>query len=324
MSEHQILFRDKPLLDASEQQAAQDWLPLEITQISPGAYEGRIREVRQGSVSVCFEQQNSMVHKRGVMNDDFCTVSFVRSLDAQSRFSEYNSIGNSLFLLPAGTEFDAQVAGGTETVYFRFKQSHLIERARGVNPMFWDTNPEKLYIFNANGRKSLDTYASILYTDPAFRSNSEVARDDRVLGGSILDQVVLALNSSSPGEDSHRDLVARRRARHMTRAFIEYVDAAMNSHSCPSIVDICIGLNVSQRNLQYNFRKILGLTPNTYLRRLRLNRVRAQLSKPANAEVTVTGVATHWHFWHLGRFANDYLRLFGELPSSTLRRALAS
>jgi len=30
-------------------------------------------------------------------------------------------------------------------------------------------------------------------------------------------------------------------------------------------------------------------------------------------------VANAWGFWHMGQFARDYRRLFGELPSDTLR-----
>jgi hypothetical protein len=31
-------------------------------------------------------------------------------------------------------------------------------------------------------------------------------------------------------------------------------------------------------------------------------------------------VANNWGFWYMGRFAADYRRQFGELPSVTLRR----
>lgn len=323
MTKHEILFRDRSLQDAFEQQSAQDWLPLEITQISAGNYQGHMREVRQDNVSVFFEYQNRTVHKRGIMDDGSCTVSFVRSTNSRLRFSEYNSIDGSLFLLPGGTEFDIQVGGDVETVYFRLEQSHLIERARAVDPKLWENIPDKLMIFDSIDRKPLEVCANTLYTDPVFQSNSEVAHDGKVLGASIIDQVVIALNAATHNEVLHRDLIARRRARQMVRQVIEYINAAMENQLCPSIVDVCTDIKVSQRNLQYNFKKIVGLTPNTYLYRLRLNRVRAQLSNPANADVTVTRIATHWHFWHLGRFANDYRQLFGESPSTTLRRALA-
>lgn len=323
MTKHKILFRDQSLQDAFEQQSAQNWLPLEINQISAGHYQGQIREVRQNGVSVFFEHQNCTVHKRGVMKNDLCTVSFVRSPKSPLRFSEYNAVDSALFFLPGGTEFDIQAGGDAETVYFRFEQSRLLERARAMNPILWEKIPDKLLIFDKIDRKPLDMCTNNLYANPLFQSNSEVAHDGNVLGTSLMDQVAMALNSSPFNEETYRDLIACRRARNMVREAIEYIDAAMENQICPSIVDVCADINVSQRNLQYNFKKIVGLTPNTYLYRLRLNRVRAQLSNPASAEVTVTRVAMHWHFGHLGRFANEYRQLFGESPSVTLRRALS-
>lgn len=31
-------------------------------------------------------------------------------------------------------------------------------------------------------------------------------------------------------------------------------------------------------------------------------------------------VANNWGFWHMGRFAADYRKFFGELPSETLQK----
>jgi len=38
---------------------------------------------------------------------------------------------------------------------------------------------------------------------------------------------------------------------------------------------------------------------------------------------SIGDVAARWGFWHLSRFAADYTRLFGELPSATRARWLA-
>jgi len=86
-----------------------------------------------------------------------------------------------------------------------------------------------------------------------------------------------------------------------------------------SILQVCSHLGTSRRKLNYCFQDVLGTTPVKYLRTLRLNGVRRVL-RHAEKGVTVQDVAAHWGFWHLGQFAQDYRRLFGELPSTTLRQ----
>lgn len=316
-------FRDRSLADAFEQQSAQNWLPLEITQLSAGSFEGQLREIQQDDVSVFFEHQNCMVHKRGVMDAAFCTVSFARSTKAQLRLSEYDSQDNSLFFIPSGSEVDVQVASDVETVYFRFNQALFLERARAISPQLWAVTPVNALIFASSLRKPLEAFSRHLYSHPLFQSDVEVADDNQALCSSIMDRLLLALDTSSVKHETHQDLIARRCAKARVSDAVEYIDAVLGNGICPSIVDICIEIGVSQRNLQYSFKKILGFTPNAYLYYLRLNRVRVQLSKPDKIDFTVTQIATYWQFWHLGRFSKDYQQLFGELPSKTLKRALA-
>jgi transcriptional regulator GlxA family with amidase domain len=76
---------------------------------------------------------------------------------------------------------------------------------------------------------------------------------------------------------------------------------------------------VSARSLQKSFQRSGQHPPMTYLRRLRLHRVRDELARSSASTVTVTMVAGRWGFLHLGRFAEQYRQLFGEGPSETLR-----
>ena len=77
-------------------------------------------------------------------------------------------------------------------------------------------------------------------------------------------------------------------------------------------------MGTSRRKLNYCFQDVLGTTPVKYLRSLRLNGARRALRQAAPG-VTIQDIASHWGFWHLSQFAQDYKKLFGELPSATLK-----
>lgn len=73
------------------------------------------------------------------------------------------------------------------------------------------------------------------------------------------------------------------------------------------------------RTLHRVFQQSRGRTPMQELRQIRLARVRQALLHDA-APASVTATALRWGFTHLGQFAQDYRRAFGEKPSDTLRR----
>ncbi|MGA5298563.1 AraC family transcriptional regulator [Nucisporomicrobium flavum] len=76
---------------------------------------------------------------------------------------------------------------------------------------------------------------------------------------------------------------------------------------------------VGIRVLQESFRQHVGVPPLTYLRRLRLEGVHAELTRADKGKVSVSEVAHRWGFTHLGRFAGAYRARYGISPSETLR-----
>lgn len=109
------------------------------------------------------------------------------------------------------------------------------------------------------------------------------------------------------GEVSPRAL---RRAR-------DYIEAHLADALTVDRIAAASGLCV--RSLQVAFRQHVGQTPMAYLRERRLLAVHARLSAPA-ADTSVTSAALQFGFAHLGRFAQDYARRFGESPHRTLQR----
>jgi AraC-like DNA-binding protein len=83
--------------------------------------------------------------------------------------------------------------------------------------------------------------------------------------------------------------------------------------------DLAAIAGVGVRVLQESFRQHVGMSPLTYLRRLRLDGVHAELSRSEPWQVSVSEVAYRWGFTHLGRFAGAYRARYGVPPSQTLR-----
>ena len=86
-----------------------------------------------------------------------------------------------------------------------------------------------------------------------------------------------------------------------------------------TVADLCRELGVSRRTLQYSFQEVLGINPVAFLRAMRLNGVRRDLRAASRPGDAVQDISARWGFWHLGHFVTDYKRMFGELPSATLR-----
>jgi len=84
--------------------------------------------------------------------------------------------------------------------------------------------------------------------------------------------------------------------------------------------DLATACGVSQRTLQKHFRRFLGRAPLSFLRELRFDRARQELLGGCG-HASVTEIATRCGLGHLGRFAIEYHRRYGESPSATLRRS---
>lgn len=78
---------------------------------------------------------------------------------------------------------------------------------------------------------------------------------------------------------------------------------------------------VSRQKLYDIFHDFHGCTPIAYVKRRRLEGVRRMILDTPQSCQTITIVAMHWGFNHLGRFARDYMEAFGESPSRTLQLA---
>jgi AraC family ethanolamine operon transcriptional activator len=88
-----------------------------------------------------------------------------------------------------------------------------------------------------------------------------------------------------------------------------------------SAVELCTYAECNPRFLERTFQIRFGVTPKKYVKLLRLACVRDKLlvSNTQACESIIELAGIHG-FWHMGQFAADYRRVYGELPSATLNR----
>ena len=312
------------LADASTQGQVQHWIDLDVYQMGAGSFQGACSTLSSGRMHLVHEQQNRLIHKVGIMPANTCTVSFALGQDPLKRFSHFLDPAPLTFLLPENTEFDILVPARVDTLYLCLEQDRLMDGARTLNPCFWERTPQGLQAYNTPDTGQLAAGLLNRLHPPGLDPDQPPPSLTEQAEALLYDTVLLALNKATEvhGIDMP-EYQPHQRARQRVNTAREFIDASLQAGLLPSMVDICAQTGTSARTLQYAFREIMQMTPAAYLRILRLNKVRTALQNAATAATTVTQVATQWGFLHLGEFARDYLRLFGERPSKVLARALA-
>lgn len=104
--------------------------------------------------------------------------------------------------------------------------------------------------------------------------------------------------------------------RHIKRAE-DYIRSNPSEALTLEIIAQAVGCSI--RSLNDGFRKYRQSTPMDFLRQVRLEGIRAELTRDMRP-AGISEVALRWGFSHFGRFSGYYRRRFGELPSDTVRR----
>ena len=93
-------------------------------------------------------------------------------------------------------------------------------------------------------------------------------------------------------------------------------------HQPLTLKDIYQALGISRRTLFNSFENTFGATPIQYLKAQRLQGARKALKKSAPQTITVAQIANQWGYWDAAQFTKAYKKMFGELPSETLKEGV--
>jgi AraC family ethanolamine operon transcriptional activator len=212
--------------------------------------------------------------------------------------------------------------GGLANTYARLDQDELLGNLAVLNAPLAEqlADSRGLYSLGSQARKRLEFVMHHLLQQA--QSGLAAGLDPGPWRSNLMEQILLTLSSNSITlSGTVSNLHARRRAWRIAYAAREYMESCLHAGIVPNRVDLCRRVQVSERTLRDAFRRQFHHPPSVYLRLIRLNGVRNELLYASPSVTSVTAVATRWGFVQLGRFAQDYRRLFGERPSETLLRS---
>jgi AraC-like DNA-binding protein len=133
------------------------------------------------------------------------------------------------------------------------------------------------------------------------------------VGGALLRAVIEHYARMPSTGDGRTNPIGRARIVHRAREYIRE-----NLGAPISLDALAKAAGTSRRTLYRAFSEVLEDTPQSYVRRLRLHRIRRELIAESEA-CRFSAIARHWGTGtDMGRLSGRYQDLFGEKPSATL------
>jgi AraC family ethanolamine operon transcriptional activator len=297
-------------------QATRAW-DLDFIQLDRGNFETEIIQVGVDDVLLTQASLNRFIDQKGSSPPGLWTFAILTDKSSDIIWRGRKVGKKSLMIYAPGSEIDAQSRARFDVYTLSYPESLLNELAQ----MFEIPSFRKLIefsdLFTAKASELLKCREQTKHVLSAIKEqpkklNGKAMLDEMKFG--LPQQLISTLVFSRPeyNKPSHRK---RDRALRRAKAYL-----TEHARKPVTVRDLCRVTEVSERTLRYAFLEQFGTSPKSYLLAMRLNGVRRQLSHADPSLATIADVANHWGFWHMGQFAADYRRLFGELPSETLRR----
>ncbi|WP_085314317.1 helix-turn-helix domain-containing protein [Derxia lacustris] len=307
----------------------------EYDQLAPGAFAGELAEFWVDSVQVFRERTSHAVRQTCRIRADavWCGIPVVhdgtriegRTVGADGVMLRAGGAPFEL-LTPSDHDIFGVVAGRDALEGYAAAIGCRIDAERLVTPGWWQVGDARRaaaltqlgqLLDGALGGFGAAGDAAEIGAGPAMH---DAAR--RQLQQAVLDVLVGLLEAPTEPPRSHASFARRQQ---LVRAICDAARAEPDA--VPTVPELCQRFHVSRRALQYAFEEVLGASPVTWLRMLRLNAVRRRLRDAADGGldgrsvgVSVGDAASAFGFWNLSQFGSDYRKLFGERPSQTLGR----
>jgi AraC family ethanolamine operon transcriptional activator len=286
----------------------------EHLQLEPGRFTGDLKHLNLGRLAVDSGHYTRKVIARGSFPADRVIVGCVLDCREEGIINGYRFGRQDVVVFPEGSELDYVMPADTVWCSVQFPRS-ILERAG-----FTETELKATTVIAGNRRENA-RLAGFLRTLLQYRGQSE--RDVSPLSelsAALIEERLLGRIRCAVESQETASGHARRQSWSSRMAILRRFEQRLRDDlgEVLHIPDLCTELGTSQRTLEVLFKQELGMTPKQFTDVVRLNAVRLELTHPPADQQTVADIAQRYGIHHLGRFAANYRRHFGEFPSETL------
>ncbi|MCG5072128.1 AraC family transcriptional regulator [Paraburkholderia tagetis] len=317
VSHDRLAFYRKQICDIEDLREPVRGSDIEICQIEAGTLTGSVTYGMLGGFSVSVGHFSRAVRARGVMSKDKQIVGML--LDREQPVSHwcFDVEPGDVVFAAAGSDHEGSYKGAASFATIALSPAELAEFMKGEGGIsdfdFWQrttrVRPDPLVAQSIAARfKTL--VGTLAQAGPHLSPDSS----DFWARALVEAFVYSVANGIAMNEDT-----APVKSAMIVRRVEDLLDAyrARPVH----ISEICQTLDLSRRTLHRAFSETLGIGPVTYLRHQRLHAIREILRQGTAGSSSITRLAMSFGFDDVGRFAGYYRKLFGELPSGTVKRS---
>lgn len=210
-----------------------------------------------------------------------------------------------------------EVESGNLIVLKPCAELHLISQ-RGFQCVMLQTQQEISSKLWGLGRNDSLSRPDVFCQKPGPTANlyNLVCQSIHAANSDISGVVIRHLNEVIDSQPINIETLKTVKTRSVLNRSLTWIDSHINTTQ--SIKALCRDTGISERTLERYYKRTYNRTPKQYLIMVRLNQVYRYLKAADPYSSSVSTIASSAGFQHMGRFASQYVSLFGEAPKKTL------
>ena len=307
------LLLDQHFADLDELSRLVGW-DIEFRQLDAGVPRARAAVMGTSSCMVMRGEYNRAYHQSGRMPDDTLVLGLPDPGIDDFRWCRKKASGGQIVNFSLESGFDGTCGAGFAGFAISLHHDLLQETCRSLEldiDFRRVLRGSEVFAHSEGVAKQLRSELLTAFGSALFSNNSEAVEFFNFSAASLILNYMAegGIQARTPAPSVRRDA---------TRTALEYLEDA---DALPlTVSDLCSKIGVSAPTIYRGFHEEFGVGPKKYIQIRRLCGVRQQLLSSDDAAI-IADVANNWGFWHMGQFAADYRRHFGELPSETMAQA---